>query len=574
MHVPRPEYPRPQMVREEWMNLNGEWEFEVDHSKSGLEREFYKRGELNGKITVPFCPESRLSGVENVDFMNAVWYRREVEIPESWSGKQILLHFGAVDYAARVYVNGSLAGTHRGGYTPFYFDITAYLQPGQNSIVLYAEDDVRSGNQPAGKQSGEYASSGCYYTRTTGIWQTVWLEPVNAVSIKNVKYRPNVSACQVLTEVQLTGAWVNAAVEMEVSYEGKTVGTARAEAGSKTVMLSVQLSEEHLWEPGRGRLYDVVLRITQEGVIKDTVRGYFGLREVSLSDRAFLVNGKPVFGRWVLDQGFYPDGIYTAPEDEALKADIEASMRLGFNGARLHEKVFEPRYLYWADRMGYLVWGEFPDWGLDKTETGQIQYVIPEWIEAMERDFSHPSLIGWCPLNEVWTKKGTPPAKELIRQIYLVTKALDDTRPVIDTSGGFHVQTDIYDVHDYCQDPAEFEKKFQGPLPFPFAEFQVPYGGEPYFVSEYGGIKWDQAGNAAGWGYGDAPGSEEEFAARYKGLTEILLRDKRILGFCYTQLYDVEQEVNGLMTYTRKFKFKPEIFYEINTQKAAVEANE
>ena len=208
MRVPRPEYPRPQLVRENWMNLNGEWQFEADNSRIGMERAFYQREELNGKIIVPFCPESRLSGVENVDFMNAVWYRREVELPEAWTGKQILLHFGAVDYAARVYVNGSLAGTHRGGYTPFCFNITAYLRPGKNSIVVYAEDDVRSGNQPAGKQSGKYASAGCYYTRTTGIWQTVWLEPVDTVSIRNVKYRSNVSACQVLTKIQLAGTWV------------------------------------------------------------------------------------------------------------------------------------------------------------------------------------------------------------------------------------------------------------------------------------------------------------------------------------------------------------------------------
>lgn len=572
MNIPRNEYPRPQMVREEWMNLNGRWEFEIDNSKCGLEKEFYNREKLNGEILVPFCPESSLSGIANKDFMNAVWYRRDVEIPEHWNGKRILLHFGAVDHAANVYINGTLVGEHQGGYTPFTVEITKQLKPGKNSITVYAEDEVSRREYPAGKQSQRLSSYGCVYTRTTGIWQTVWMEPVEAVSVSNIKYKTSVSENRLFADIRLDGCWEGAQVEIEAAYQGKPMGAASAKALSGTVALTVGLAEAHLWEPGCGRLYDVTVRVLQNGETMDCVTGYFGLREVGLNQGAFVVNGKPVFGRWVLDQGFYPDGIYTAPSDEALKADIEYSMQLGFNGARLHEKVFEPRFLYWADSLGYMVWGEFPDWGMDRTRMAESAAILPQWMEAVERDFSHPALIGWCPLNEVWpSAKGTVPCNDLIHQVYAVTKAMDDTRPVIDASGGFHVETDIYDIHDYCQEPEKFRQFFAGDLPFRFEDRQAPYRGEPYFVSEYGGIKWDVDGVAEGWGYGDAPKSEEEFIERYRGLTETLLRDKRMLGFCYTQLYDVEQEVNGLMTYDRKFKFDPEIFREINAQKAAIE---
>lgn len=293
-----------------------------------------------------------------------------------------------------------------------------------------------------------------------------------------------------------------------------------------------------------------------------------------------ILNGKPVFGRWVLDQGFYPDGIYTAPTDEALKNDILCSMRLGFNGARMHEKIFEPRFLYWADKLGYIVWGEHANWGLDITDMGQIQYFLPEWLEALDRDMCHPSIIGWCPFNETWDFDGRQQYDELIRLVYLATKAVDPTRPVIDTSGNFHVQTDIFDVHDYEQNPERFasyyEKIVDGIIEDqiqrkPEWSYRQSYNGKnPVFVSEYGGIRW-APDKAEGWGYGEAPKTTEEFIERYKGLTEALINNPYMIGFCCTQLYDVEQEVNGLMTYDRKFKFDPEIIRRINTQQAAIE---
>jgi beta-galactosidase/beta-glucuronidase len=566
---PRDEYPRPQLVRDEWVNLNGEWDFEIDNSITGIEKRFYLRDKLDNKIIVPFCPESRLSGIANTDFMNCVWYRRDFSVPDAWKGRQVLLHFGAVDYHATVYINGEHAGEHKGGYTPFSFDITEHLRENGNYITVCAVDNLRSFNQPGGKQSTQFDSHGCFYTRTTGIWQTVWLECVSENYIKSIKAIANIDEPSVNLEFKLSPYSNGAVITAKAFFEGKLMGETSAKVSALSTILYISLSEKHLWEAGKGDLYDLEITVMKDGGVKDKVKSYFGLRSVSLSEKAFLLNGKSIFGRWVLDQGFYPDGIYTAPSDEALKNDILCAMQLGFNGTRLHQKVFEPRYLYWADKLGYLVWGEYGNWGLNVTEPGQIEHFLPEWMEAVERDFSHPSVIGWCPFNETWDFNGKPQCNMLIKMVYEVTKAIDPTRPVIDTSGNYHVVTDIFDIHDYCQNVKEFAAHYKDGLYNNFPTRQT-HKGEPYFISEYGGIKWAENEND-GWGYGDNPKTEKEFIKRYKGLTDTLLNNENILGFCYTQLYDVEQEVNGLMTYDRVFKFDPEIFRKINTRKAAIE---
>ena len=581
MNIPRSEYPRPQLVRENWLCLNGKWEFEIDNAKSGEEKEFYKRDSLKDEILVPFCPESKLSGIENKDFMNCVWYRREFDIPESEAGKRVILHFGAVDYHAIIYLNGECVGEHKGGYTSFSFDITKYLKESGNYITLCVYDDVRSGNQPGGKQSSRYDSFRCYYTRTTGIWQTVWLEFVHDCYIKRIKTNTNIDMPSVSFDIELNKYDLGYSIQAQVFWDGECVGEAYSKIFGKTVHLSTILSQKHLWSVGKGNLYDVKFTLQKETEICDSVSSYFGLRSVSLSGKKFMLNGETVFGRWVLDQGFYPDGIYTAPSEEELKADILYSLQLGFNGARLHEKVFEERYLYWADKLGYLVWGEHANWGLDITEIGQIEHFLPEWIEAVERDFNHPSIIGWCPFNETWDKNSRKQNDNVIKIVYETTKVLDPTRPVIDTSGWFHVVTDIYDVHDYEQDPVKFDSYYnkieEGIVNEPQkrsvrnANRQTYNGSDPVFISEYGGIKWTTDENGLGWGYGNGPTTEQDFVERYKGLTECILKNKNILGFCYTQLYDVEQEINGLMTYDRKFKFDPSIFKVINTQRAAIE---
>ena len=585
MTVPRNEYPRPQLVRKEWLCINGEWQFEADNAQSGMERGFYANDyTLNGKINVPFCPESRLSGIGNRDFIASVWYKRAVDIPAEWRGKRIILHFGAVDYHAIVFVNGTRVCEHRGGYTPFSADITEFLTWDGDMISLCAYDDVRAHNQPAGKQSAKYNSYGCFYTRTTGIWQTVWLEAVGDCYINEIKFTPDVPSVSVSAGFVLEGDFRGAELSVRVSFDGRDVGRADvAGITARTVNIAIPLSERHLWDVGEGNLYDVSVEVRRDGAVLDSAESYFGLRSVSLDGRVLRLNGRVVFGRWVLDQGFYPDGNYTAPTDDDLRGDIEKSMELGFNGARLHEKVFEPRFLYWADKLGYLCWGEHANWGLNVSEAGQIQHFLPEWLEAVARDYSHPSVIGWCPFNETWDYAGRAQDNSVLSTVYRVTKALDPTRPVIDTSGNYHVETDIFDVHDYEQNPELF-RTYYDKIPEGIINDQIQrnaarrnrqkYDGKlPVFVSEYGGIGWMPEGKA-GWGYGKGPATEEEFIARYRGLTDALLDNEYILGFCYTQLYDVEQEKNGLMTYDRKFKFDPAIFREINTRTAAIEKND
>jgi beta-galactosidase/beta-glucuronidase len=575
--IPRPEYPRPQMVRQEWINLNGIWEFEMDHGKSGRERKVYDGRRLDNEILVPFCPESRLSGVEYKDFMAAVWYKRKFDIPEEWMDKRILLHFGAVDYDTEVWINGNSVGTHRGGYTSFSFDITEFINQENNVIVVCAEDDVRSGLQPRGKQSGLYYSHRCDYTRTTGIWQTVWLECVPEEYVSSFKVIPDPDNACIHIEAFPKGNANGCTVKARALYDKNEIGTGEGIVVGQAVRFTIPLSEVHLWEPGSPLLYDLEIGLYRDEILVDRVEGYFGLRTVSLTDNAILINGKPIFQRLVLDQGFYPDGIYTAPTDADLRHDIEISMDMGFNGARLHEKVFEPRFLYWADKMGYLVWGEQGNWGLDITGPMGLERFLPEWMEAIERDYNHPAIIGWCPFNETWDKDGQKQDDDVLRIVYNVTKALDATRPVIDTSGNYHVVTDIFDIHDYEQSPEVFASKFEamkadGEVYVTFPERQS-YEGQPYFVSEYGGIWWNP-GDEDGWGYGQRPESPEEFLNRYKGLTETLLNNPRICAFCYTQLYDIEQEVNGLYTYSRIPKFDPEIIKAINSQKAAIEKDE
>jgi len=579
--IPRVEYPRPQMKRDEWQNLNGWWDFEFDFSKSGLDREFYKNGEFTKKILVPFCPESKLSGIGFTDFIPACWYRKSFSVKNLQS--DVLLHFGAVDYECIIYVNGHKAGTHRGGYSSFYFDITPYVSEGENSLIVYAADDVRSGKQPRGKQCPTYHSARCDYTRTTGIWQTVWLEFVPQTRIVSYKVIPDLANVAADITVKLKGSTSGMNLAVTASFEGREMAAANVKINGDTSSLRLTLSESFPWDVGVGNLYDLTIKLESAGKEVDAVTGYFGLRCVYLKNGAIYLNNRPVYQRLVLDQGFYPDGIYTAPSDEALINDIKLSMQLGFNGARLHEKVFEERFLYHADKMGYLVWGEHANWGLDHTVPESLHYFLPEWLEIIERDFNHPSIVGWCPFNETWDLEGKKQYDETLRLTYLATKAADPTRPVIDTSGNFHTDTDIYDVHDYDQDVESFAKKYKflkkGEIHETYPERQK-HDGQPYFVSEYGGTFWSKQGswtkNEDGWGYGESPQSEDEFAARYVGLTDALLSSEGICAFCYTQLYDIEQEKNGLYTYEREPKFSMQTYEairKVNTQKAAIEEN-
>jgi len=570
--VPRPEYPRPQRRREEWQTLNGEWQFEIDHGKSGRARGLPSADSLEGTITVPFPPESERSGVEHRDFMDTVWYRREVDIPQSYLDEDLLLHFGAADYETEVWVNGESVGSHRGGYTPFSFNIAAAASPGTNVVTVCVRDEVRTGEQPAGKQSQRYESHGPIYTRITGIWQPVWLEPVREARIEALTVDPNLEDGRFHVEAEVTHAARGAELAIETSFEGAPVGTAEATVESGAVRCVVELDETHPWTPEEPNLYDLDITLSDEGEELDAVESYAGLRSVSFEDGVVYLNGEPRFQRLVLDQGYYPDGLYTAPSDAALVRDIELGKECGFDGARLHEKVFEPRFLYHADRLGYLVWGEHANWGMDHTDPGNLGPFLQEWLEIVDRDYNHPSLVGWTPFNETVDEQDD----DLLQTVYRATKAIDSDRPVVDTSGYVHVETDILDAHDYEQDPETFRERYEAidagdTVDFGYGDGK--YGPELSYVSEYGGIRWEPDTDE-GWGYGEGPESVEEFVERYRGLTEALLDNEAIGLFCYTQLYDIEQEVNGLYTYHREPKFDEEVIEEIrsiNQQSAAVE---
>jgi beta-galactosidase/beta-glucuronidase len=592
MDIPRPEYPRPQFVRPDWLCLNGEWQFEIDAGDSGLERGLLQR-ELEGRILVPFCPESPLSGVHHTDFMNAVWYRRTVTIPDAWSGQRVLLHFQAVDYDATVWANGVEVGRHRGGFTPFACDLTGVASPGEAiTLVVRARDDHRP-PQPRGKQSQRYANYGCLYTRTTGMWQTVWIEPVPEVALQRPRLTPDVSNGLIRLQQPITGNRPGVQLRATLRDGDGVVAVAFCAADVDLAPhLDLPIPEERrrLWAPGDPHLYDLEIELIDAGgTAIDKATSYAGLRSVAIDGHVIRINGDAVFQRLVLDQGYYPDGIMTAPSDEALRRDVELSMAAGFNGARLHQKVFEERFLYHADRLGYLVWGEFGDWGSrgygpeeDHQQPGATY--VTQWLEVLARDYSHPCIVGWCPLNETWQSITDPitALDDVTHGMFLATRAMDTTRPVLDASGYSHrvPDADVYDCHDYEQNLEPFaahheglaggEPYYNGPLDRPWS---IVYRGQPFFVSEFGGIWWnpDARPGEESWGYGARPRTIEEFYRRFEGLCNVLLDNPCMFGYCYTQLTDVYQEQNGIYTFDRRSKFDLERLRQIQQRVSAIE---
>lgn len=566
--TPRPEYPRPQFVREDWVNLNGTWSYEFDFSRSGMDRRLFESKGFEGRITVPFAPQSELSGVGYKDFIPEMWYHRTLAVPQDWAGKKIILHFGAVDYIASVYIDGKIAGRHWGGSSSFSIDITRMVVPGQeHNLVVRVEDDERSGQYAKGKQCGRFASFGCEYTRTTGIWQTVWMEPVSKNGLKDVYIVPDLDQSRFVVEPSYYGLAAGQQLRVTVKDGGKVVS-------SKTVPASAQTSAElpvkkaKTWSPESPFLYDIDLEVLDaEGNVIDKVSSYSGMRKIHIVGNRLYLNNEPVYLRFVLDQGFYPDGIWTAPTDEALKHDIELSMAAGFNGARLHQKMFEPRFHYWADRLGYLTWGESASWGANINNPLSARNFLTEWEETVIRDRNHPSIIMWTPFNETWEhpedREVAREACRMVSDVYKLTKNLD-YRPCHDVSGNYHVMTDVFSVHQYMQNPDDL-KKWLAPVDglvrhHDLEHREVEYDGQPYLVDEYGGIKWvvGQEFSEISWGYGDAPKTLDEFYQRLEALTDVILGFDHICGYCYTQLTDVEQEQNGIYNYDRTPKFDME----------------
>ena len=574
--LPRAEYPRPQFERADWLNLNGEWSYTLDLVKTGWERGLKDSKGFDGKIIVPFAPESKLSGVEYKEFIPCIWYQRNITIPAEWDGKDILLHFGAVYYESEIYIDGKFVDRHFGGSDSFTVDITSFVKPGQtHSLVVNAKSDLRSRMQSAGKQSLRHGPFECMYTRTTGIWQTVWMEAVAPCAIERVKYITDIDRNTVSMEFTMRRNVSGNTLTVTVKDGNKTVASNTAPIASGSVV-SLPIKKAKWWSPESPFLYDVVFELKNAaGDVIDRVTSYFGMRKIHTEGNKIYLNNQPYYQRLVLDQGFYPDGIWTAPSDEALKRDIELSMAAGFNGARLHQKVFEERFYYWADKLGYLTWGEAPSWGLDANNVEAARNFLMEWRNLVVRDINHPSLVTWTPFNEeFWPDETQYP--RFITDVYTLTKQLDPSRPINGVSGGIHIKTDIWTEHHYEQNPERLREIIRGPEvqarlrgnvgfnrpvlndPYTFPTYQ---GDIPYILDEFGGIKCMEANPAkdGAWGYGDAAQTKEDFYKRLEGQVRVLIEmSDKVWGYCYTQLTDVEQEQNGIYYYDRGTKYDME----------------
>ena len=593
---PRAEYPRPQFERSEWVNLNGEWTYEFDLANTGFERRLFENKGFADKIIVPFCPESKLSGVEHKDIITGIWYHRTIQAPATWSEKKIMLHFGAVYYEAEVYVDGNFVGRHFGGSSPFALDVTKYLADGKvHDLVVRANSDLRRRTQGAGKQSLRSFSYGCVYTRTTGIWQTVWLEATNDYSLDHIQVITDIDQHHVVFTPRYYRTLASNTLTINIKDNGKLVAK-KVMPQVEGMPIIVPMKKYQTWSPENPKLYDVEYIISdKDGKVLDRISSYLGMRKVHTDGNKVYLNNQPYYQRLVLDQGFYPDGIWTAPSDEALRRDIELSMAVGFNGARLHQKVFEERFLYWADKLGYLVWGEYASWGIDVSLPETARNFISEWQNIVIRDRNHPSIVTWTPMNETWYPDNVQYPR-FVKDVYDTTHVTDPTRPVNTASGG--IITNEYDIcamHCYEQDGETLKNTVYNPETGAFrhnrsrtqvlfktssgcpivgdvvnkADFvQAVYDGKrPYILDEFGGIKClettpgvelDQKGKprTASWGYGKSAVTREDFYKRLAEQVDALLSiSDKVWGYCYTQLTDVEQEENGIFYYDRRAKY-------------------
>ncbi|MCP8967960.1 glycoside hydrolase family 2 protein [Ectobacillus ponti] len=582
----RPEYPRPQFVRSNWENLNGAWDFSFDDRNAGLQEKWYAQFPSESvTIQVPFAYQTKLSGIADPSFHDVVWYRRSLDIPAAWAGQEVILHFGAVDYRAWVYVNGELATFHEGGHVSFSTNITSFLKDTDNELVVRVEDPSTDELMPRGKQYWHEQSASIFYTRTTGIWQTVWMEAVESSRIEKVRFTPDIDNGDIAIEYNLkfpVGADLSEyQVQTTISFKGQTVVSDSfrvLETYNKRVYnvinRYIDRTNAHgggwMWAPEHPNLFDVEFQLLRNGEAVDAASSYFGMRKVSIENSKFMLNNRPYYQKLVLDQGYFPEGLLTAPSDEALKRDIELSKEMGFNGARKHQKVEDPRFMYWADKLGFLVWGEIANCVEFGPEA--IERLTKEWIEVVNRDYNHPSIIAWVPINESWGV-----SRVLLDELqqnhtlamYYLTKSLDKTRVVMSNDGWEHTISDLCTIHNY-EGAEQVRKAYEtvesaiSTEPARRAIYAKGFGyrGEPILVTEYGGIAY-KADDTSGWGYSSVQ-SPEQLVEAYRAVTDAILDSPVVQGFCYTQIADVEQEINGLLTYDRQPKCDLSKIKEIN----------
>jgi beta-galactosidase/beta-glucuronidase len=556
------DYPRPQLRRPQWTCLDGEWDFASDPHTTWRRPDEVK---WSREIRVPFSPETQASGIGSPGFCRAVWYRRAFELPPLRDDDRVFLRFGAVDYAARVWVNGAPAARHEGGYTPFSVDVTPFIRAGAQEVVVRAEDDPADLTKPRGKQDWKLEPHGIWYPRTTGIWQTVWLEVVPRTWIRRIRWTPNLERWEIAIGAELGGLrrgsfWLS--VKLRSGSRLLADDSYRVIAGE--VQRRIALSDpgiddfrnELLWSPDSPRLIEASLTLwANRGEKIDAIQSYTALRSFSTQGDRFLLNGRPYTLRMVLDQGYWPESGMTAPDTDALRRDVALTKDMGFNGVRKHQKLEDPRYLAWADRLGLLVWEEMPS--AYRFTNRSIDRLTREWSAAVARDYSHPCIAAWVPFNESWGVPNLPesPAeRHYVQALYHLTKTLDPTRPVVGNDGWESVATDIIGIHDYDPDPARLGERYGAPTPGPSLLGRERFGGrrllledheeQPVMLTEFGGIAL--AGREGEWGYARAQDARQ-FARRYRELMSRVRSSPFLAGFCYTQLTDTYQEATGLL---------------------------
>jgi Glycosyl hydrolases family 2, sugar binding domain/Glycosyl hydrolases family 2, TIM barrel domain len=557
-------YPRPQFVRSDWVSLDGSWRYAFNETENLAEVTWA------GEILVPYPPESKASGLNDQGFHPVVWYTRTFTMPETWGQQPTLLHFGAVDYSAKVWVNGHLVATHQGGHTPFSADISSALQAGQQTVVVRAEDDPHSMTQTRGKQDWRSDPHIIWYPRTTGIWQTVWLESVPQTRLGSLEWNCNLEQWDIGLSATVLGDLSGLTLRVQLSARGQTLADDRITVTKRNLTRRIALDDPgidderrlFLWSPEYPNLINATVQLLRGDTLIDEVTSYTALRSVGTDNHRFMLNGDNYILRMVLDQGYWPEGLLAAT-DEQLRADVELTKHLGFNGARKHQKIENPRWLYWCDVLGLLVWEEMPSHYAFSSEAAE--HLSHEWAEVIKRDRSHPCIMAWVPFNESWgvpDLKTNPTHQHYVKAIYHLTKTLDPTRLAITNDGWEYAGGDWLGIHDYSNKPEKFLERYGNPQAFAYS-LARPWGRAlavagssaenlPIILSEFGGIAFSK-NDGDNWGYSRAPDSDV-FLQRYEALLETVNTLKGFAGFCYTQLTDTFQERNGLLTENREPK--------------------
>jgi beta-galactosidase/beta-glucuronidase len=561
-------YPRPLLQREDWTSLDGAWQFAIDRDGTKSHDDAVN---WTGQITVPFAPETPASGVNETGYFNACWYRRTFDKPKLDGDQRLILHFGAVDYEATVWVNSQLAVRHEGGYTPFSADITDLLiDEDQQTIVVRAEDDPLDLGKPRGKQDWKPEPHSIWYYRTSGIWQSVWMERVNRSHIARLRWECVMEAWQIKLHAHIAGPMRDdLKLRVRLSARGRTLSEDEFLVERGEVARAIALPDpgiddvrnELLWWPHSPTLIEAELKLVDaDGQILDAVASYTAMRSVRIDGDRFIFNGRPLQLRLVLDQGYWPESGLTAPDDDAFRRDVELAKSMGFDGVRMHQKIEDPRFLYWADKLGLFVTEEMPS--VYRFSDQSIRRLTQQWMEAIERDVSHPCIVAWVPFNESWGVPDLPvvPAqRHAIQALYHLTRTLDPTRPAIANDGWEAAATDVVGIHDYDADPKHIELRYGGgeekgvqrlfsserPGHKALLLDGFSYSGQPIMLTEFGGIAYSKD-HAHTWGYSRAR-SADDLALRYAALLRVVRSLRLFSGFCYTQFTDTYQEANGLL---------------------------